>query len=323
MFIDIILIIFGFFILIKGADLLLEAATSIAKKFGLSEMLIGLTIVALGTSLPEIFITITSSIGGHSDLIIGNAIGSCICNFLLVIGITSLICPVKFDKRIVNRHLPIGLGAMCLLLLLGNTDKIGELSTITRGQGIILLVCTVLYIIYTIYEEKEFSNKKVQEEMTDDVNEKGRHSTIIIIIYMILGILGLKFGSDFVVECSIDVANYLGLSEKFIGMTIVAVGTALPEIITGVLAAKKDETDLLLGNISGSNILNLCLLIGLGATINPLMFTSDFNISILILITVTVLLQFVAVLNKKSELDSKKGVILILVYIMYILGMLH
>ena len=106
-------------------------------------------------------------------------------------------------------------------------------------------------------------------------------------------------------------------------MTIVAVGTALPEIITGVLAAKKDETDLLLGNISGSNILNLCLLIGLGATINPLMFTSDFNISILILITVTVLLQFVAVLNKKSELDSKKGVILILVYIMYILGMLH
>lgn len=319
---DILLIIFGFFILIKGADLLLQAATSIAKKFGLSEMLIGLTVVALGTSLPEIFITITSSLGGHSDLIIGNAIGSCICNFLLVIGITSLIRPVKFDKRIVNRHLPIGLGAMCLLLFLGNTDKVGDLSTITRWQGIVLLICTIIYIIYTIYEEKQISNNKISKEIKEDVNEKGKHSILVIVIYMILGILGLKFGSDFVVDSSISIAKVLGLSEKFIGMTIVAIGTALPEIITGILAARKNETDLLLGNISGSNILNLCLLIGLGAVINPLIFTSDFNISILILICVTVLLQFVAVLNKKSELDYRKGMILILVYIIYILGMI-
>ncbi len=319
---DILLIIFGFFILIKGADLLLQAATSIAKKFGLSEMLIGLTVVALGTSLPEIFITITSSLGGHSDLIIGNAIGSCICNFLLVIGITSLIRPVKFDKRIVNRHLPIGLGAMCLLLFLGNTDKVGDLSTITRWQGIVLLICTIIYIIYTIYEEKQISNNKISKEIKEDVNEKGKHSVLVIIIYMVLGILGLKFGSDFVVDSSISIAKILGLSEKFIGMTIVAIGTALPEIITGILAARKNETDLLLGNISGSNILNLCLLIGLGAVINPLIFTSDFNISILILICVTVLLQFVAVLNKKSELDYRKGMILILVYIIYILGMI-
>ena len=138
------LIIFGFILLVKGADLLVKSATSIAKKFGLSEMLIGLTIVAVGTSLPEIFITITSSIEGHSDLIIGNAIGSCICNFLLVIGIASLIRPVKFDRRIVNRHLPIGIAVMILLLFLGNTSKLGEAYTITRGQGVILILATII-----------------------------------------------------------------------------------------------------------------------------------------------------------------------------------
>ena len=151
----IILIVIGFILLVKGADLLVKAATSIAKKFGLSEMLIGLTIVALGTSLPEVFITITSAIDGHSDLIIGNAIGSCICNFLLVIGITSIIRPVKFNKRIIKVHLPIGIAAMTLLLFLGNTEKLGDAQTINRWQGVVLLVFTVLYILYTIYEENQ------------------------------------------------------------------------------------------------------------------------------------------------------------------------
>ncbi len=319
---EILLVIFGFAILIKGADLLLKAATSIAKKFGLSEMLIGLTIVALGTSLPEIFITITSSLEGYSDLIIGNAIGSSICNFLLVIGITSLVRPIKFDKRIVNRHLPIGLFTMCLILLFGNTNKVDNISIITRGQGVILLICTLLYIIYTIYEEKTIVNKKISKEIMDDVNKKGCYSILIIILYLVLGISGLKFGADFVVDYSIKIALRLGLSFKFVGMSIVAIGTALPEIITGVMSATRNETDLLLGNITGSNILNLCLLIGLGALINPLNFIAEFNISILILIVITVLLQLIAVLNKKSELDYKKGIVLILVYIIYILGML-
>ena len=143
---EILLIILGFIFLIKGADLLVKAATSIAKKLGLSELLIGLTIVAVGTSLPEIFVTITSAQEGRSDLIIGNAIGSCICNFLLVIGLTSLIRPIKLDKRIVNRHLPIGLGAMVLLLFLGNTEKLGDVQTITSWQGIVLILFTKVYI---------------------------------------------------------------------------------------------------------------------------------------------------------------------------------
>lgn len=316
---EILLIIIGFTFLIKGADLLVDSATSIAKKFGLSEMLIGLTIVAVGTSLPEIFVTITSSFDGHSDLIIGNALGSCICNSLLVIGIISLIRPIRLDKRIVNRHLPIGMATMVILLILGNTDKLGTTQTITRWQGLILILCSIFYIIYSIYEEKKLSNKRINEEMIDYVESKEHKSIIKIIIYMILGVLGLKFGADFVVDNSISIATRFGLSEKFIGMTIVAIGTALPEIITGVIAAKNDETDLLLGNISGSNILNICLLIGLGALVNPLSFSFDFNISILILILVTLFLQLIAVVNPNNELDRRRGIILILVYIYYIL----
>ena len=305
----------------KGADFLVKSATSIAKKFGLSEMLIGLTIVAIGTSFPEIFITITSAADAHSDLIIGNAIGSCICNFLLVIGITSLIRPVKLDKRIVKRHLPIGMAAMVLLLFLGNTDKFGDAQTITRWQGVLLLLCTVAYIIYTIYEEKQIKNEKIDEEIINEVKTKSKDSTIMIFAHLILGILGLKFGSDFVVDNSILMAQSFGLSEKFIGMTIVAVGTALPEIMTGIIAAKRDETDLLLGNISGSNILNLCLLIGLGAVINPLTFVADFNSSILLLIVVTIILQLIATINKKSELSRKRGLSLIIIYMIYIASM--
>lgn len=319
---EIIFIIVGFVFLVKGADLLVKAATSIAKKFGLSEMLIGLTIVAIGTSLPEIFITITSSLEGHSDLIIGNAIGSCICNFLFVIGISALVRPVKFDKRIIKRHLPISIVAMVLILFLGNTTKLGETHIIDRWQGIILIFATIAYIIYTIYEEKKLKNKQMDDEIIKDVESKEIKSILLIIVYFILGILGLKFGSDFVVDNSILIAGRFGLSERFIGMTIVAIGTALPEIITGIISARRNETDLLLGNITGSNILNLCLLIGLGAIINPLRFTTDFNVSILILIVVTVLLQFIATLNKNNELDRKKGIVLIIVYIIYILCMI-
>ena len=138
---------------------------------------------------------------------------------------------------------------------------------------------------------------------------------------MILGILGLKFGSDFVVDNSIVIANNLGLSERFIGMTIVAVGTTLPEIITGVISARKNEIDLLLGNITGSNIINLCLLIGLGALINPLIFITDFNGSVIFLIIITILLQLLAMINKKRELNWKSGVILIAIYFIYIFNM--
>lgn len=321
MILNILLIVIGFVFVIKGADFLVKAAISIAKRFGLSEMVIGLTILAVGTSLPEVFITITSASEGYSDLIIGNAIGSCICNFLFVIGLTSIVRPVKFDKRIVNRHLPIGIIAMVLLLFLGNTNKLGEHQVIYGWQGAFLLLCTVAYIIYSVYEEKKINNKKVDEERIKEVESKEHYSIPMIVIFIILGLLGLKFGADFVVDSAVTIASSLGVSELFIGTTIVAVGTALPEIITGIISARRNETDLILGNITGSNIINLCLLIGLGSVISPLTFSTDFNISIFILIAVTLILQLIAKLNKKSEINRKTGIFLVVLYFVYIFSL--
>ena len=175
-----------------------------------------------------------------------------------------------------------------------------------------------MYIIYTIYEEKKLKDKKMDEEILNEVKTKENYPTGTIILYLILGILGLKFGADFVVDNSVIIAENLGLSERFIGMTVVAIGTALPEIITGIISARKNNTDLLLGNISGSNILNLCLLIGLGALINPLVFATDFNESILILIVVTMFLQLMATLNPKKEISRGVGLLLIVAQIIYI-----
>ena len=323
MILEIILIVVGFILLIKGADLLVVAATSIAKKLNLSEMLIGLTIVAIGTSLPEIFVTITSSIDGHSDLVIGNSIGSCVCNSLFVIGLTSLIGTVKLDKRIVKVHLPISIFAIVLILFFGNTSKLGEEKIINRWQGIVLLLCALIYILYTIYEEKKIKNKKLDDEILKEVEELEMKSKSInsIIVYTVLGLLGLKFGSDIVVNNSVLIANNLGWSESFIGATIVALGTALPEIVTGIISTKRGETDLLLGNITGSNIINLCLLIGLGASITPLIFNAEFNRNLLILIVITILLQIIGIFTKKTKVNRPTGIALIFLYILYVCSM--
>ena len=313
MIIEIILILIGFVFLIKGADLFIKASISIAEKFNLSKMLIGLSIVAIGTSLPEIFITITSSLEGYSDLIIGNSVGSCICNFLLVIGITSLIRDIKLDKTTIKIHFTIEVFIILLLLYFGNSNDIGKI------QGIILVLCAIFYVVYTIYEEKQ--NKELDKELIKEVEniELKENSIIIIILYIVLGLLGLKFGSDFVVNNATLIANDLGFSESFIGITIIAVGTALPEIITGIISAKKNENELFLGNIIGSNIINLTLLIGIGSVIKPIKYNVEFNFSLIFLILITIILQMIGILNKKARINKTLGSIFILLYIGYII----
>lgn len=323
MILEILFIIIGFIFLIKGADFLVKVATTIAKKFNLSEILIGLTIVAIGTSLPEIFITITSSIEKHSDLIIANSIGSCICNFLFVLGVSSLIKPIKLEKRIVKVHLLISIFIMLLILFLGNMNRTDDIGIIEMPQGIILILFACFYIIYTIYEENKIKNNKLDKEIIEEVEniEIKEQSFLIIFLYIIIGLLGLKFGSDFVVNNSIVLAKNLGFSESFIGITIVAIGTTLPEIVTGIVSAKKGKTDLLFGNIIGSNIINLCLLIGIGAIINPLIFNIEFNRSLAILIGITIVLQLIGLYNKKRQISKLTGGIFVFIYVLYIFSM--
>lgn len=311
---DFLLIIIGLILLVKGADFLVKGATGMARRLKLSEMIIGLTIVSIGTSLPEIFITIKSAIQGHSDLIIGNAVGSCICNLLLVLGLASLFRPIKLNKRILKIHIPIGIFAMILLLLLGNSP-LGEQNVIGRGDGVFLLICSLLYFIYTIFEEK----REITQEEKNKIQKSGKMSAITMIIYIILGVLGLKFGSDLVVDNCVDIAERLNISQIVISMTIIAVGTALPEIVTSIIASLRDEGDIALGNIAGSNILNLCLLIGLGAVINPLSFSLEFNINIILLIIITFVIEMIIKFDKDNMITRRKGILLILIFLIYIM----
>ena len=233
-----------------------------------------------------------------------------------------MIRPVKVDKRIVNNHMPILMTAIVLLLLLANIYSSGDYSIINRWQGVILVLFAIGYIIYTIYEENKLKNSGVDVETSENENSKENMSIFAIIIYIILGILGLKYGSDFVVDNAVIIAEKIGLSEQFIGVTIIAIGTTLPEIITGIVAARKDASDLLVGNIIGSNILNLCLLAGLGSIISPLVYQTSFNSSILFLFIISIFLQLRVLKNDDNKINRKNGIFMLIVYVFYVIFMM-
>lgn len=250
------LLILGFILLVKGADFIVKGATNLAKKMKISEMIIGILIVGIGTSLPEIIITIRSAIMGKSDIVIGNGIGSSICNILLVVGIASICKPIHIDKRIIKIHFPI---LILSIIILGILCNFGGQNQITRMEAIILLLFTTGYIIYTIYEGKtnnKYTNKNKEKEE--------KISSVKTLFYLIVGVVFLKYGADFVVEGATRIAEIFNISESVVGITIIAIGTSLPEIITSLVASVKKKSNLALGNVIGSNIFNISLLPGIG-----------------------------------------------------------
>ena len=252
------LLILGFILLVKGADFIVKGASNLAKKMKISEMIIGILIVGIGTSLPEIIITIRSALLGKSDIVIGNGIGSSICNILLVVGIASICKPVKIDKRILKIHFPV---FIISIILLGIICNFGGKNKINRIEAFTLIMFTVGYIIYTVYEEK-LLNKNNKLNIVED--EKTKSSYLKIILLIISGIIFLKYGADFVVDGAIRIAEMFNISEAIVSITIVAIGTSLPEIITSLVASINKKSDLALGNVIGSNIFNICLLPGIG-----------------------------------------------------------
>lgn len=319
---NILFMIVGLALLIKGADLLVKGATEIAKRFNISEMLIGIIIIGIGTSLPEIIITINSSISGHPDLIIGNAIGSCVCNLLFVIGIASICSPLKIDERLLKFHLPLSLFASIILLIVTN---FGERYEITRLEGIILLIITGIYLMYTCVEGKveNIENKKALDKEFKSKEAQKRLSLITILFHIIIGFIALKYGADFVVDSATDIARDFNVSESLISLTIIAVGTALPEIVTSIIAAIKKDPDLAMGNVIGSNIYNLILLPSLGATISPIKYDTQFNITIFfIFLIILYMMLSERVKRHKGLISRKKGVTLVSVYIFYVIIMI-
>ncbi len=305
MIVNILLIVLGFVLLIKGADFLVDGASNIAKKLHIPEIVIGLTIVSIGTSMPELFVSITSALEGYPDMSIGNVVGSNIANLLLILGLTAAIRPIPFKKETIKFEIPFCLGSTILLFVLANTGK-----TITRMESFGMILAFGLFIGYTfvLAKKSKGNNKKV----------KSKTPIWKDILLIILGILGLKFGGDFTVENAVAIATTLGLSEKIISVTILAVGTSLPELVTSLSAAKKGETDLAIGNIIGSNIFNFLLIVGVSAAIKPITYNVSYNRDLIVLFASVILLLIFSYTKPKGKMSKSNGIIYFLCYVAYL-----
>ena len=308
----IIFIFMGFYLLIKGADFLVDGASNVAKKFHIPTIVIGLTIVAIGTSMPELMVSSTAAIKGYSDMSVGNIVGSNIANLFLILGICSIITPLKFQKNTELVENIVTIFATLIFIIFGNYFTI---NVITRMEGLIFLGCAVSFIFYNIYMAKRDVNSILEIQGTNEENIR----ILKAIIYIIIGILSLKIGGDVVVKYVSKVAYLLGISEKIISITIVAFATSLPELLTSVNATIKGETDMAIGNIIGSQIFNIFLIIGTSAIICPIKYSLHYNFDISILLIGTILFALFPFFGKKHYMTRVNGIIFVLIYTFYII----
>jgi len=313
MLLNILLIIIGFILLIKGADFLVSGSSKIAKKFHIPEIIIGLTIVSIGTSMPELFVSITSAVEGYSDMALGNVIGSNICNLLLILGLSSVIRPIKFQKETRIIELPLSLLLTIIFWIICFSNNF-----ISKAEGILLLVLFLGFIIYTIYMglHGDKNEKKSQEVLKE---EKGKFFIFKNIFYIIIGIIALKYGGDFVVDNSVEIAELFNISDAIISLTILAIGTSLPELVTSVTAAIKGNSDIAIGNIIGSNIFNMLMIIGVSASIKPITYNPSYNIQMIILLIAIVFLALFPFIKPKNEMSRGNGIVYIITYIVYMI----
>ena len=310
---SIFLIFIGFVLLIKGADYLVEGSSKIAKKFHIPEIIIGLTIVSIGTSMPELFVSTTSAIDGFSDMAMGNVIGSNLCNLLLILGLSSIIRPIEFQRETRIIELPLCLFLSIILLVLSNTG-----GKITREESLILICLFVCFIAYTIFMAKKgeaFDKTDNEEKSLTKVPEIPILKNIFSII---IGVIALKIGGDFTVDNAVIIAEYFKISEQIISLTILAVGTSLPELVTSVMAASKGNSDIAIGNIIGSNIFNMLLIIGVSALISPITYNFKYNLDMTILVVAMLILALFPLIPPKNKMSRVNGAIYLSLYVGYL-----
>lgn len=309
---DFIILIIGFFLLIKGADIFVDGASSIAKKIGIPSVIVGLTIVSLGTSAPELAVSLISSFNGNNGIAVGNVLGSNLFNTLVVLGGTAIVAPLLIKKSTIKRDYIATLVVTILtcFLIFGLVPK--SENMLSRISGIILLVVCVVYMFILVKAAKKDSVK--DEENTSEIKMSKN------ILLSLIGVVGIVFGGNLVVDSATNIAYALGMSEKLVGLTIVAVGTSLPELVTSIVAALKGENDIALGNVLGSNIFNLVLILGASATITPIAVLGVMIIDFIILIAVTLFIGALIFFNKKDEkrLGRLEGIILVGIYVAYL-----
>lgn len=309
-----LILIIGFILLIKGADIFVDGAAKIAKKFGIPSIIVGLTIVSLGTSAPELSVSLIASFEGNNGITIGNVLGSNIFNTLMVLGVTAIIMPIVIKKNSVIKDYIINIVVSIVLLVLTfGRVLLNKEAALTRISGIILLILCTIYTLYLIKSAK--SRKEEDSEEEEDIK------ILSCIIKIILGIIGIIAGGNLVVSSASDIAYSFGLSDKLVGLTIVAVGTSLPELVTTMIASIKGENDIAIGNVLGSNIFNILLILGVSSSINAIPISSSLLIDILFLIVISIILGIFMFKGKKDKLklDKLEGLILVLLYIGYMI----
>ena len=306
--------------LIKGADFLVEGSSNIAKRFHIPEIVIGLTIVSIGTSLPELLVSINSATKGYSDMSLGNVIGSNIANFLLILGVSAAIRRLKLKRETRYIEVPMCILYTIIFTIVCNTDNM-----ITRPEAVILLVFFNIFIGYTVamgIKGEKFDEEPLTKEEEEDegkTKEEKQSSMIQNILQIVLGIVALKFGGDFIVDNATIIAERLNISEKIISLTIIAIGTSLPELVTSIVAAIKGNSDISVGNIIGSNIFNMTFIIGIASLIKPITYNISYNTDLLILFAATVLLFLFQYIPPKKMMSRRNGFMYLICYILYMI----
>ena len=312
----VVLLILGFVFLVKGADAFVEGCSSIAKRYHVPSLIIGMTIVAMGTSLPEAAVSITASVTGNNELAISNAVGSNIFNLMVVIGVCTLFTTVAVQINTLKKDFPISIACAILLLLL---CAIG--MNLGHVDGIIFIVLFALFIMYMIRSAQTSLNKNEDPDVEEadyllEAEEIQEMSVAKSLIYIIFGGIAITLGSDWVVDGSCTVATAFGVSQTLIGLTIVAFGTSLPELVTSIVAARKGEVDMALGNVIGSNIFNILMVLGIAAAISPVAFLTENIIDIVVLLVFSVIVWIMAWTQK--ALDKKEGILMLILYAIYV-----
>ena len=308
-------LIIGFVLLINGADFFVEGASSVAKMLKVPSLIIGMTIVAMGTSLPETSVSIAASMNNQNTLAVSNVVGSNIFNLMVVLGVCAVITELKVSKDVLKRDYPFSVLCAILLLVAG---VIG--MTLGRMDGIIFLVIFAVFIFYLIKsaldarKSGEISEK--EREMNEEMEEMEDLPVWKCILYIVGGAIAIKYGGDWVVDSASVMATSFGISATLVGLTICSVGTSLPELVTSIVAARKNELDMAVGNVVGSNVFNILMVLGIAATVSPIAFLTENIIDIVVLLVFSLITWVLCVTQKK--LSKKEGILMLVLYTIYL-----
>ncbi len=321
MLISIFSVAVGLAILILGAEGLVRGAASLAARFHVSPLVIGLTIVSFGTSAPELTVNLISAINGSSELAIGNVIGSSIANILLVLGISSLIVPLTVKASTIYKEIPFALLGVSLVFVMANDHlfdgTVGNVLSRTDGIALISMMGIFIYYIYGLAKDE----KRQQEQITEAGDEANRYDTFASVLLAVGGLAGLVLGGRLLVNGAVSIAGSFGVSESLIGLTVVALGTSLPELATSIIAALKKHSDIAIGNAVGSNIFNVFFVLGTTSTILPLPFTTAINVDVLFAVAAMIMLFIFMFIGSKHKLTKFEGSILLSTYIIYMISL--